>query len=292
MDDQAQKLREIVKGIKNKQRQSRRSGKTRRIAVTSGKGGVGKSSFSLSLAVALTKLRRKVLLIDADINLGNLDILLGLNPEHLLRDVVEGKVKIQDLLLEGPGGFSILPASSGDLDLLKKTSNVTAKIEQELTELELKYDFVIVDTGAGIGLEVIDFALNSDEIFVLTTPEPTAFTDAYAVIKVLASKAENLAISVVINMVKNAEEGQQIFEKIKMVVNHFLQIDIDSAGFITKDPVVNKAIINQIPFFLLNDKCPASRNVWQVAMKLITTKSNKNPDNQEEDKSLFKKMLN
>lgn len=269
MTDQAEKLRRIADRLKQNRRSSRKSKSTRRIAISSGKGGVGKSSFSLNLAVALAKLKRKVLLIDADINLGNIDILLGISPEYLLRDVIEGRIELRDLLLTGPGGFSILPASSGDMELLKRSDMVKSRIEKELSSLEDDYDFILVDTGAGIGDEVIDFALNSDEVIVVTTAEPTAFTDAYALIKVLTARSGSLALKLVVNQVENRNEAEEVFKKIQMVVNHFLQAEIEAFGFLPKDKLVPNAIINQKPFFLLNENAPVSKAVWGIAMKLI-----------------------
>lgn len=286
--DQAAKLRLIADRLKSNRKTARKNTKTRRIAITSGKGGVGKSSFSLNLAVVLTKLNKKVLLIDADINLGNLDILLGLSPKYTLRDVIEGKISITELLMEGPGGFSIIPASSGDLDLLKKSEEVKYKIEKELEQLELNYDFVLVDTGAGIGEEVLEFALNSDEIIVVTTTEPTAFTDAYAIIKVLTSRNSNLDISLLINMVASEAEGEEIFSKIQMVVTHFLQMEITYLGYLLRDATVYRAIQNQQPFYLQNDKAAVSRNLWSIAQKINTAK--KSSDTAVE-KSLFRNIM-
>jgi len=292
MVDQAAKLREMANRLKQNRKLSRRTGKTRRIAITSGKGGVGKSSFSLNLAVALCKLKRKVLLIDADINLGNLDILLGLTPKFMLRDVVEGRIPLKDLLLEGPGGFSIMPASSGDIDILRNHEEVKYRIEKELEQLELDYDFILVDTGAGIGDEVIDFTINSDEIIVVTTTEPTAFTDAYALIKVLSSRSDRLDLSLMINQVGSPEEGDEVYNKIEMVVNHFLQMEIKKLGYIPRDATVIKAIQYQEPFFTMNEKCPASRGLWNIAMKLATSSQfSGKTKNDEEKGSLFKKLV-
>lgn len=284
MTDQADKLRKIADRLKQNRRVTRRSKNTRRIAISSGKGGVGKSSFTLNLAVALTKLKRKVLLIDADINLGNIDILLGISPKYLLRDLIEGRIELNDLLLTGPGGFTILPASSGDIDLLKQSEMIRQRIERELSQLELQYDYILVDTGAGIGNEVIDFALNSDEVIVVTTAEPTAFTDAYALIKVLISHAPNIDLKMVVNQVKDKKEAADIYKKIQMVVNHFLQSEIKDFGYLPKDDLVPRAIINQKPFFLVNEHAPVSKALWSIAMKVISTRSLTNKDKTE---SLF-----
>ncbi len=295
--DQASKLRDIATRLKKNRKQSRKSNRTRRIAITSGKGGVGKSSFSLNLAIALTKLKKKVLLIDADINLGNLDILLGITPEYLLRDVIDGRISLKQLLIQESSGLTVMPASSGDLDVLRKSEEAKQKIERDLELLELEYDFILIDTGAGIGDEVIDFSLNSDEVIVVTTAEPTAFTDAYALIKVLTSKSKvppNL--SLLVNMVSVQTEAEQVYEKIEMVTNHFLQTEIKFLGFIIRDQTVSKAIIQQQPFLRYDEKCIASRNLWSIAVKLATaTKFSGNnkrlETDEEESASFFKKMI-
>jgi len=295
--DQASKLRDIATRLKKNRKQSRKSNRTRRIAITSGKGGVGKSSFSLNLAIALTKLKKKVLLIDADINLGNLDILLGITPKYLLRDVIDGRISLKQLLIQESSGLTIMPASSGDLDVLKKSEEAKQKIERDLELLELEYDFVLIDTGAGIGDEVIDFSLNSDEVIVVTTAEPTAFTDAYALIKVLTSKSKvSPNLSLLVNMVSVQTEAEQVYEKIEMVTNHFLQTEIKFLGFIIRDQTVSKAIIQQQPFLRYDEKCIASRNLWSIAVKLATsTKFSGNKRGTEKElgknESFFKKMI-
>ena len=296
--DQASKLRDIAARLKKNRKQSRKSNKTRRIAIASGKGGVGKSSFSLNLAIALTKLKKKVLLIDADMNLGNLDILLGITPKYLLRDVVDGKIPLRTLLIQESANLTIMPASSGDLDVLKKNDEAKQKIERDLELLELEYDFILIDTGAGIGDEVIDFSLNSDEVIVVTTAEPTAFTDAYALVKVLVSKTKsNLDLNLLVNMVSVQNEADQVYEKIQMVVNHFLQTEIKFLGYIIRDQTDSKAIIQQEPFLRYDEKCIASKNLWSIAVKIATSskfsgKKNKLEENNDGSSgSFFKKMI-
>lgn len=273
--DQAAKLRELANKIKSARRASRKDGTTRRIAITSGKGGVGKSSMSLSMGLILARMRKRVLLIDADINLGNLDILMGVSPKYMLRDVISGEITIDELILEGPEGINIIPASSGDVEFLRKNDFIKYKIEKELEDIELKYDYVIVDTGAGIGNEVVDFCLNSDEVVIITTSEPTAFTDAYAMIKTLTAEQPDTNLHVIVNMVDSPEEGVEVFKKIEMVSNHFLQVDLNYLGHIERDVSVVKAIQRQVPFFINNDKSPASKNLWTATMKLIS-KANEN----------------
>ncbi|PID30771.1 MAG: cobyrinic acid a,c-diamide synthase [Candidatus Cloacimonadota bacterium] len=290
-NDQAKKLRNIASRLRKNRFEARKNKNIKRIAITSGKGGVGKSSFSLNLGLILSKMNKKVLLIDADINLGNIDILLGLVPQMTLRDIISNDQPLERILIKAPGGLTIMPASSGDLELLKKGSFVKDRIEKELAELELNYEYILIDTGAGIGEDVIDFALNSDEVIVVTTSEPTAFTDAYASIKTITSLKERTNISVVINMVSDEKEGKEIGEKLKIVASHYLQKNIEYKGYIRRDANVTNAIRNQTPFFLLNDRTPASRDLWQIAMDII--KSNKNSgENSDSETSMFRKILN
>ena len=288
-NDQAKKLRDIASRLRKNRFEARRSNNTKRIAITSGKGGVGKSSFSLNLGLILSKMKKKVLLIDADINLGNLDILLGLVPKMTLRDIITNDQPLENILISAPEGLTIMPASSGDLELLKKGSSVKDRIEKELAELELNYEYILIDTGAGIGEDVIDFAINSDEVIVVTTSEPTAFTDGYALIKTLTSAKERANISLVVNMVSDEKEGKEIGEKLKIVSSHYLQKSIEYRGYIRRDSNVINAIRNQMPFFLLNDRTPASRDVWQIAMDIIKS-SKYGVENSET--SMFGKILN
>ncbi|MBN1969123.1 MAG: MinD/ParA family protein [Candidatus Delongbacteria bacterium] len=288
-NDQAKKLRDIAAKLRMSRFDTRRDSNVKRVAITSGKGGVGKSSFSLNLGIVLSKMNKKVLLIDADINLGNIDILLGVVPGKTLRDVVNENAKLEEILIKGPEGLTILPASSGDLELLKKGESVRETIEKQLTELELKFEFILVDTGAGIGSDVIDFALNSDEIIVITTTEPTAFTDAYAVVKTITSEKERSDISIMVNLVTDEKEAKEVYDRISMVSSHFLQKDVRFCGFMRRDGNVLNAIRNQTPFFIQNDRTPASRDIWNIAIEMIKRYKTLKKDNNSE--SMFGKIL-
>lgn len=266
INDQAASLRDLSK---LKRRTEKHLKPVRRIAVTSGKGGVGKSNFSLNLGICLQKLGQRVLLVDADTNLANIDVLLGVNPEYTLADVVLGDRFINDIILDGPEGLKIMPAGSGVVDLVGLDSVVQDRISHGMSDLEANHDAVILDTGAGIAEAVIDFACGADEVIVITTPEPTAITDAYAVIKVISSRNAALKFHLLINFAKNQEEADEVARKIKLVVENYLTVSIDILGFLPIDNHIPRAVARQKPFMLVNPRCPAALNIEMIARRLL-----------------------
>ena len=218
MSDQAARLRTLAAQNRYQAEidEIAESGSAKTIAVTSGKGGVGKSNVSLNLAIAFAQSGNRVLLIDADLNLANLDILLGITPAYTIRDVVNGSRLLQEVLIQCRYGFDLLPANSGALDLWNIDKSVTAPLFQQLAAMEALYDFVIIDTAAGISPYVIDFTASAHEILVVTLPEPTSMMDAYAVIKltsrqVALSKTHDSRIRVVMNQVIGKDEAPRHF---------------------------------------------------------------------------------
>ena len=266
MSDQASRLRELAY-IETKERGKVR--RTRRIAVTSGKGGVGKSSFSLNFAVLASMLGRKVLLIDADTNLANIDILLGLSPEYNLSHVITGYKTPREILIEGPERITILPAASGDLEQVFKDGLAAEAIITDLNTMEEEYEIVVIDTGAGIARNVLDFIVHADSVVVLTTPEPTAITAAYAVIKVLSAESVDPDIRVLVNMVKDRREAVDVYDKLSAVVNHFLKMEVKYLGFIPRDQNVENSVHKQCPLALEYPKTPASIQLKLIARRLV-----------------------
>ncbi len=264
--DQAASLRDLSK---LKRRTEKHLKPVRRIAVTSGKGGVGKSNFSLNLGICLQKLGQRVLLVDADTNLANIDVLLGVNPEYTLADVVLGDRFIEDIILDGPQGLKIMPAGSGVVDLVGLDSVVQDRIAHGMSDLEANHDAIILDTGAGIAEAVVDFACGADEVIVITTPEPTAITDAYAVIKVISSRNAALKFHLLVNFAKNQEEANEVARKIKLVVENYLTVSINILGFLPIDDHIPRAVARQKPFMLVNPRCPAALNIEMIARRLL-----------------------
>lgn len=250
--DQADTLREMARTARKNQ-QADASGQTvasehkgiRVISVTSGKGGVGKSNVVSNLAIALSSQGKKVLVIDADLGLGNLDVLLGLSPVYNLNNVLNGEKSIAEILIDGPAGIKIIPAGSGVQEFTSLGQHEKLKLLDELDMLEEKFDIMIVDTEAGISENVTYFAVAAQEIIVVVTPEPTSITDVYALIKLLSTKYSEHHFKVLVNMAKDSEDALEVFRKLANVAGRFLDISLDYLGCVVKDEKVVEAVKRQ-----------------------------------------------
>lgn len=283
INDQAARLRDLTKLKRDTEKHLR---PVRRIAVTSGKGGVGKSNFSLNLAISFQKLGQRTLLVDADTNLANIDILLGVHPEHTLTDVILGDQFIKDVIIPGPEGLEILPAGSGVVELVGLDALVQERIDHGMTELENDHDVIILDTGAGIADGVVDFAAGADEVIVITTPEPTAITDAYAAIKVISARNQALKFYLLINFARDSGEAEEVARKIRLVVQNYLALDIEFLGFMPRDGNVLKAVAAQKPLLLTHPRSPAALNLMMIARRLL-----KLPTARRSGGSLFRQLF-
>jgi flagellar biosynthesis protein FlhG len=281
--DQASRLRDISK-IKRLTQEHLHP--VRRIAVTSGKGGVGKSNFSLNLGLCMQSLGKRALLVDADTNLANIDILLGINPKYTLTDAILGDKFISDILVEGPQGLRILPAGSGAVEMVGLDEVVLDRLERGLSELEQHQDIIILDTGAGISEGVIEFASSSDEAIVITTPEPTAITDAYAAIKVISARNAAVKLYLLVNMARSLDEAEEVSRKIRLVVENYLSLGIETLGHLPLDENVPRAVSRQTPFLLAYPRCPAAVNIMMIARRLL-----KLPAREGVRGTLFKHLL-
>lgn len=267
MLDQAHRLRELALAERHLTSDGTRV--SRRISVTSGKGGVGKSNFSLNFAILAARLGRKVLLIDADTNLANLDILLGVSPKYNLSHVLAGLKGVRDILVDGPEGISILPAASGNLEQVLHEGIGSGAIIADLNSLEDDYDMVVMDTGAGASRTVLDFTLFSDIIVLLTTSEPTSITDAYAMVKLISAEKADVEIKLLVNLVRNKQEAVEVYDKLSTVINHFLKIEVHYLGYLPRDISVERAVHMQEPFINAFPKSPVSVQLKFIARKLI-----------------------
>ena len=243
------------------------------ITVTSGKGGVGKTNFTANLGWMLRQIRRRVMILDADLGLANIDIVLGLSPDFNLSHVFSGQKRLQDILTKGPGGLKILPASSGlgavsDLSEAQKIS-----LMEQMESLEDEFDVLLIDTGAGISKNVIYFNLAAQTMIVLVTPEPTSMTDAYALIKVLSTDYHQRRFTIVTNDVASDEEGLQVFEKLTRVTDRFLNVSLDYLGAVPHDPALREAVRMQRPFCEVFPNGPASQGVRKIARKIAEMES-------------------
>lgn len=241
---------------------------TRVIAVTSGKGGVGKTNVVANLAVSLSKVGKRVLILDADLGLGNLDVLLGLVPRHTIEDVLVGTHTLAEIMLKGPAGIHVLPASSGVPRLTSLTEAQQLMIQEQLADLAAEMDVLLIDTGAGISPNVTFFASAADETMVIISPEPTSLTDAYALIKVLARQYRERRFKVLVNQAKSPREASEVFGKLDMAVDRFLHVAVELVGAIPDDDYVHMAVMQQKTVSDMFPEAPAAQAFKQLAQQV------------------------
>jgi flagellar biosynthesis protein FlhG len=277
--DQADTLRQMARTAKNNQKNDSAAAGVvsdqqgiRVISVTSGKGGVGKSNVVSNLAIALSAQGKKVLLIDADLGLGNLDVLLGLSPVYNLNHVLNGDKSVIDILIDGPAGIKIIPAGTGVQELTSLGQHEKLKLLDELDMLEEQFDILIIDTEAGISENVTYFTVAAQEIFVVVTPEPTSITDAYALIKLLATRYSEHHFKVLVNMAKDSEDALEVFRKLANVAGRFLDISLDYLGCVVKDERVVDAVKRQKAVTELFPESEAAQCFNTIAKRVIENK--------------------
>ncbi len=229
------------------------------IAVTSGKGGVGKTNVVANLALTLAKAGKRVLVMDADLGLGNIDVLLGLVPQFTLEHVLRGDKRLSDIVLAGPGGVGILPASSGVPQLTSLTPEQQVILQDELDGLVDSLDVLLIDTGAGISANVTFFAAAAQEIIVVLSPEPTSLTDAYALMKVLSIQHRERRFRVLVNLARSARAAAETFAKLQAATERFLNVAVEYLGFIPADDYVPMAVSRQQAVVQLHPHAPASQ---------------------------------
>jgi len=260
LTDQAQALRKLVIESSNR--------RARVVAISSGKGGVGKSNIAVNLAIRLSKMGRRVILLDADLGTANIDVLCNLAPTGDLAHVVAGRQTLAQTIIEAPGGFQLVPGASGLSQMAALSDFERMRLIQQVRQLEEDYDLVLVDTGAGINPNVLSFALAADQLLVVTTPEPTAVTDAYAVIKTICRQQPDTDVRVLVNMVKDTEEGRSVFKRIDAVCRQFLNLSTLYAGHVVSDVRVSIAVRRRRPFILDSPNCEASDCICQLAHRM------------------------
>jgi flagellar biosynthesis protein FlhG len=249
----------------------------RAIAVASGKGGVGKTNVVANLAVALRRRGKRVIVIDADLGLANLDTLLGLNPRATIRHVLRGECTIQDVLVEGPEGIQIVPAASGFEEMTQLTLGQRLLLLDQVDSLEGAFDVLLLDTGAGISPNVLFFAMAAQETMVVLTPEPTALTDAYALIKVLSSRYAEHGFGILVNMARTEWEARKTFTHLARVAERFLHVSLRYVGHIPYDPEVPEAVRRQQPVSQLAPAAPASRAFDDLAEYVLAAPATPRP---------------
>ena len=260
MTDQAAGLRELA---------SKNHGPTKMIAVTSGKGGVGKSNMVINLAIALAELRRRVLIVDVDLGLANIEVLLGIASDYNVQHVIDGLKRFEDVIVTGPRGIKIIPGSSGISKLADLSSKKRQQFLQHFATLQDNVDIILVDTMAGISRNVVGFAVAADEVLLVTTPEPTAVLDAYATIKTILERQPNASIKLVVNMVKDERQAKHVAQRIESVVKQFLNRRVKTVGCVPHDQHVVQAVMKSRALMQLYPNSPAAKSMRTLAAKLV-----------------------
>lgn len=296
--DQAHGLRLMVKkkvhdtgGSGNTRRHSGKAPFPRVISVTSGKGGVGKTNIVGNLAIALRRLGKRVLILDGDLGLANIDIIFGLKPAYNIKHVINGEKDLADVIVEGPEEVRVIPAGSGLQQLVDLTQGQKLNLLNEFDALEEDFDIFLIDTGAGISSNVIYFGIAADERIVVATSEPTSITDAYALIKVMFTKHGTNAFKLLVNMVDHEEEARSVFENLSNAVVRFLKgISLEYVGFIPKDGNLERSVKQQCTVIQRYPESPSSRGFSELANRLLASSENVAQDGNI--KFFWKKLMN
>ncbi len=271
-DDQATELRKMMQGGQSAGHQQTVSDAPprvcRTIAICSGKGGVGKSNIALNLAIQLSVSGNRVALIDADMGLANLDVLVNADARGNLSHVVAGAKQLEDVVVELPSGVQFVAGASGLARLADLSEFERAHLVDQLSQLEADNEFMVVDCGAGINPDVLHFAGGADNVVVVTTPEPTAITDAYAMVKVLCQKKYAGHLSLLVNMASSRHEARDAHHRVADVARRFLGARVFNAGCVNEDDKVKEAVRRREPFVLAFPRCRASRCIAALANKL------------------------
>jgi flagellar biosynthesis protein FlhG len=270
--DQATQLRSLVEARASSQEAPAGDGVravgANVIAITSGKGGVGKSNIAVNLAIQFAKAGRDVVLLDADLGLANADVLCNLTLSSNLSHVIARKKELPEVLVQAPGGFRLIGGASGLARMADLTDYDRQRLVDSLAELERQTDIILIDTGAGISPNVLSFTRCADHVLVVTTPEPPAITDAYAVIKVVSRDNARHRLSLLVNQARSSAEARVVQDRIAAVARQFLNVAVLDAGYVPVDEQVPHSVRQRTPFVLANPRCPAAQSVAKLAMRL------------------------
>ncbi len=291
MEEQVRELRTIIGDPSKSQINEYRAGahehSTRIIAITSGKGGVGKTNIAVNMAIAYAQLGKKVILIDGDLGMANVNVLLNVVPQYNLMNVINKKRTMKEIILDTEFGIKFIAGANG----FSKIANLSV---EELDYFAKQFsalgnaDIIIIDTGAGIANNVLQFVAAADEVYVVTTPEPTAITDAYGIIKIITTEIvdRQLNLKLLVNRVHSADEGKRISDRIITIVGQFCGCKVDYIGFVYDDPIVQASVIRQKPFIVIN---PTSKP--SVCLKHIVGRIEKTDASGNEGVSSFLKKF-
>lgn len=290
MNDQANRLRQMndSMGVSRSAILKPIQTHARVITVTSGKGGVGKTNLTVALAVSFARLGKKVLILDADLGLSNVDVILGASAPGNLFQVIHNGLDLNDVVADGPLGIKFISGGSGIYDLSNLSDSQIQYFLHQVGQFDNWADIILIDTGAGLNRMVLNFVLAADEVIVVTTPEPTAVADAYAVIKAYGSKGGQSPIRLVVNRVRELAEGEGVLNKLAKVSQRFLGLSILHLGFIFEDRMVQKSVTSQVPLMVAYPDSVAARCIDRIAHALIFGEDLPNPRG---IRGLFQRLL-
>lgn len=280
MRDQAEKLRQLMK-TKIAKEVPNPENKTRILTITSGKGGVGKTSLTVNLAIVLQDMGYRVLIVDADLGLGNVDIMLDISPEYNLSHIIFNQIDIYDVIIKGPSDIMILPGGSGLLELANLQPPEIDRLIRELIKLSNMTDIILIDTGAGLSTQNIKMILAAGEAILVTTPDPTSLMDAYGMVKVVSSIDNKVKFNLMMNMVDDIDDAYIAMKNFQKAGKQFLNVEILKLGLIENSPTISKSIRAQSPFILEYPYNKASKQLRNIARELV------NENNKKEDMSIM-----
>lgn len=278
MEDQAEALRALMKEKTRSETSyggdpsTRQNGKTRIITVTSGKGGVGKTNVATNMAIAYGQMGKKVIVIDADLGLANVNVMMNLIPQYNLYHVIRKQKKMSEIILDTGFGIKLVAGASGFSKIANMTEDERNSFINELYTLS-DADIIIIDTSAGVSRNVLGFVAAADEVIIVTTPEPTSITDAYGIIKIIATEVDNLNINLkmIVNRVSSATEGKRVADRMTQIAAQFLNLKVEYLGFIYDDQLVPQSVLRQKPFMIADPKGKASVCLKHIVSRIEKT---------------------
>jgi len=269
MNDQASKLRKMINDANMDDNKNLPNRKAKILTVTSGKGGVGKTNFAVNLAISIRRLGYRVIIMDVDFGLANVEILTGTSVKYTISDCIVSGKKLEEIMVDGPYGIKLISGGLGLNEKIIMNRENIRNILREMEKVEYITDFIIIDTAAGVSNTVLNFIMASDETILITTPDPTSIMDGYTILKALTIYGYKGKLNIVTNIVNSRKEAYATYDKLYRASKNFLNQELEFLGYLERSDIVNKAVLNQYPFLLSNPNASISKKINIMALKLI-----------------------